>query len=143
MKVAIAILTSVVAALAFAGCGRKDVPPGEVKPVAQQLRPRSGTDIEGQEHPLFDSSNRGVLFVFTLQDRPIANAYAPKIQRIQSRYETQGIRFFLVHVDPAASLAQLRQHQEDYGYRCTILHDKEHQLVAIRPGDRDATGGSF
>ena len=70
-----------------------------------------------------------MVWIFVTTDCPIANGYAPEIQAIIGDYDERGVRFLLVHVDATASDGALRQHALDYGYRCAVVADREHELV--------------
>ena len=45
------------------------------------------------------------MLVFIAHDCPIANGYAPEIQRIAAHYGPQKIAFYLVYVEPDLSVA--------------------------------------
>ena len=69
------------------------------------------------------------VLLFTTVDCPIANGYAPAIRELATEYETRGVRFFLVHVDPDVDASRARQHAEDFGYDLPVLLDGGHSLV--------------
>jgi hypothetical protein len=116
------------ASIGIYGCQRaadRSSPPLE-QPAVKEL---TVADIDGKSHALFASSVKGTLLLFVLQDCPIANAYAPKLQRICDDYTGRGIAVYFVQVDPAATVETLRQHAQDYDLRGPILHDRAHELV--------------
>ena len=76
--------------------------------------------------------NRDVLataFIFTTSDCPIANRYAPEIQRLAERYGSRGIRFALVYVNPRETDESVREHAQRFGYRIATERDTTHTLV--------------
>ena len=88
-------------------------------------------DVSGQLHrPLEKSSARADVVIFVVHDCPIANAFAPEINRLNADFKPRGIRFFVVHVDPTLAAADARQHAKDFGYTCPVLLDRQHTLVA-------------
>ncbi len=87
-------------------------------------------DFEGKLHrPLEKSSARADAVIFVLHDCPIANAFAPEINRLVREFEPRGVRFFVVQVDPDLSTEAARAHARDYGYVCPVLLDRAHALV--------------
>jgi hypothetical protein len=89
-------------------------------------------DLDGIVHGTIERMTHAkwtVLF-FLMTDCPIANRYAPEIQRICTEYGPKGAQCFLVYVDPSTTGAAVRQHKEDYKYSCCpAILDSEHQLV--------------
>lgn len=72
----------------------------------------------------------GTVFVFVRTDCPIANRYAPELERLRVSYTPRGIALYLVYVDPDEDDALIAQHLTRYrlGYRA--LRDRGHRLVA-------------
>jgi hypothetical protein len=92
---------------------------------------RSFVDVNGESsHPLRCEAGSIVALIFITTDCPIANGYAPQIQPLIASYRGRPVTFHLVHVDPELTRARARQHAEDYGYKCSVLLDPEHRLVA-------------
>ena len=89
------------------------------------------TDVDGKACRPFDlDSAQAIALIFVLHDCPIANAYAPEIQRIARAYQNQPVRLALVYVDPDLTIEQINQHRKDYGHQDTrAFFDREHQLV--------------
>jgi hypothetical protein len=76
----------------------------------------SVADINGvPRSPLKAEEKASVLFFIT-SDCPIANSYAPEIQRICSVYAPKGVSCDLVYVDPTLSTADVQKHLRDFGY---------------------------
>ena len=90
------------------------------------------TDLDGRQvQPLatLDSASHGVAFVFTRSDCPIANRYAPDLERLQRRAAAASIGFWLVFVDPGESAARIREHLRAFGYTGRALRDPRHELA--------------
>jgi len=72
---------------------------------------------------------RATVFVFITTDCPIANRYAPEIQRLTAIFTSQGVRFWLVYANPHEPLAAIRNHLRQFQYAIPALRDPEHALV--------------
>lgn len=87
------------------------------------------TDIAGKPQVIPAAYKKGTVLLFTTQDCPIANAYAPELQRIISAFSPKGFACMLVHVDVALSDADAAKHARDFGFTCPVIVDRAHQLV--------------
>ena len=88
------------------------------------------TDVHGKHHdPLKAATYKATVILFTLPDCPIANAYAPEINRLVTDYSAKGVSFYLAHVDRDLTAAAARQHAKDYSLQCPVLLDSQHALV--------------
>jgi hypothetical protein len=67
--------------------------------------------------------------VFITTDCPIANRYAPEIQRLTAIFTPQGVRFWLVYANPHELVASIRNHLRQFQYAIPALRDPEHALV--------------
>jgi Redoxin len=72
---------------------------------------------------------RATVFVFITTDCPIANRYAPEIQRLAAIFTPQGVRFWLVYANPHEPVASIRSHLRQFQYAIPALRDPEHALV--------------
>lgn len=80
--------------------------------------------------PLAPTGPAGVLFFIT-NDCPIANSYAPEIQRICADYANKGVSCTLVYADLQLDSATIRKHREDFGYAAIpYVQDARHKLSA-------------
>jgi peroxiredoxin len=87
-------------------------------------------DIQGQEHqPLQEKDLRAVVLITVIADCPIVNSYAPEYNRLRADYQDQGVRVFLLQVDPHATLASLQQHAQSYDLKLPVIHDADHAWV--------------
>jgi peroxiredoxin len=80
-------------------------------------------------HPLDPARHRASVLLFVLQDCPICNSYAPRVQRLVSQFSARGVQFYLVQVDPMLSDAEAAAHAKEYGYTIPVLVDRHHDLV--------------
>jgi hypothetical protein len=95
-------------------------------------------DVDGHEvKPLSPAGPAGVLFFIT-NDCPIANSYAPEIQRICGDYAGKGVSCTLVYSDLSLDSAAIRQHHDEYRYPESIpaVKDTGHRLA-------DSTGATI
>jgi hypothetical protein len=76
-----------------------------------QIRGIDGTILR----PLDPSGIANVL-IFVATDCPIANAYAPEIQRICGAYAANGIGCALIYEDAGVTASDVRKHLENYRY---------------------------
>ncbi len=87
-------------------------------------------DLAGREHaPLRVAAGGLHVLVFTSQECPIANAYAPTLRDLAATWETAPVRLFLVHVDPDLTATTARDHASAYELPGTILLDPGHHLA--------------
>ena len=71
----------------------------------------------------------GTAYIFTTTDCPIANRYAPEIQRLHRAFSAQGITFHLVYVNPSDTAATVTEHAKKFGYETATVRDPDHTLV--------------
>lgn len=97
----------------------------------------SMTDIAGDQHALFKlGEDKARVFVFVMNDCPVANIFAPEIHRLFTEYSQKGISGSVIYVDPDAGLPAVKQHAKDYGHAgYPVIYDPQHQVV-------DATGAT-
>lgn len=113
------------ALLLLAACQRPSAPAG----AASAEPPTVFVDLAGSPRLPTQVESKANVLVFITSDCPIANSYAPEIQKIADEFAPHGIRFFLIHVDPDITRDQAKHHAEQFGYRIPILIDHEHVLV--------------
>jgi peroxiredoxin len=88
------------------------------------------TDVQGTNHqPLAAAGQKATVFFFVLSDCPIANSYAPEINRIVADYAARGVRSYVVYVEDDLSTTAARQHARDHEFKFPALLDPEHRLV--------------
>src|SRR5437868_7020553 len=121
------------AGLLSAGCSAApDGPTARETPPAPPSQDQgfSLRDLNGKDHlPFAEAAVKAVVLLFVLADCPIANAYAPEINRLDQDYGSRGVRFLLVQVDPDLQAEEAARHAREYGYTCPVVLDGEHALV--------------
>lgn len=108
--------------LCAAGCARQESPP---------IIGGSGL-LDASDKPFdlwSDTSAKATVVIFTRSDCPVSNRYAPEVRRLYEEFEPQGVRFFLVYVDPKETAATVQAHLAEYEYPCAGLRDPEHHLA--------------
>jgi hypothetical protein len=114
------------AAAAFANGPSKD-PPHRGRADAVQVVGLDGHSV----HPFADAGTKGTVFVFVCTDCPVANRYAPDVERLYETYHTKRLGFWLVYADPREGPDKIRQHLKEFGYKIPALRDPEHRLVKL------------
>jgi hypothetical protein len=87
-----------------------------------------------EHHPLaieLDDPTRATVLVFIATECPIANGYAPELNRIVQAYAELDVRFYLVHADADTTQAQAKRHAQEYGFLCPVLLDPDGELVKL------------
>jgi hypothetical protein len=91
------------------------------------------------------SGGRPEVFLFLTTDCPIANRFAPEIQRIVAEYEARGVAFSLVYTDGTPEA--IRKHASEYGYESAVQGDAGRVLarkygVTVTPEAVVVAGGA-
>ena len=107
---------------------------GSAAPVAKPkatatLRVLTVRDSNDQLQKPFAANQRAKVLIFIAHDCPIANGYAPEINRICRDYAAQKIDFYLVHADPQLKPEVARQHAKEYGFKVSVLLDTKFALA--------------
>jgi hypothetical protein len=89
------------------------------------IKDLSGNPLELKHDPTIKAK----VFIFILQDCPIANHYQPAIRRLADKFKNQGVRFHLIHADPDTTEAQAQKHASDYQIESPVYLDPTHELV--------------
>lgn len=95
-------------------------------------------DVEGHDLKPLDPAGPAAVLYFITNDCPVANSYAPEIQRICGDYASKGVSCTLVYSDLTLDAAAIRKHHSDYGYPESIpaVRDTGHKLA-------EATGATI
>ncbi len=87
-------------------------------------------DLAGKDaDPFAAQHDRGLVFVFTRVDCPIANSYAPEVQRLAKQYSEKGVSFRLIYCDPDESSATVQKHLAEYRYDIGALRDPKREFA--------------
>ncbi len=70
------------------------------------------------------------VFVFLTTDCPIANRYAPTLQRLANRCREENIAFTLVYPNQTDTAEAIQEHLKQYNHDCAAVRDVNQQLVA-------------
>jgi hypothetical protein len=86
--------------------------------------------LEGQwVNPLRQTTAKATVFVFISTDCPLANSYAPEINRIYTEYSSKRIAFQSVYEDEVTARFA-KAHARSYGYRFSGMVDTHHDFAA-------------
>jgi hypothetical protein len=87
-------------------------------------------DLTGHSvNPFQMAPARAVLFIFVRTDCPVANRYAPEIERLYRRFAPRDIACWLVYPDADTTPEEIRRHLHDYRLSLKALRDPRHELV--------------
>jgi thiol-disulfide isomerase/thioredoxin len=87
-------------------------------------------DTAGNSFTVPAADKKATVLVFLLTDCPIANNYAPEIERIRKKYEEKGVAFLRVYVDPDYTADDIAAHTKAYSHASpAVIEDKEHTLA--------------
>src|SRR6266849_9289615 len=89
------------------------------------------TGVDGRQVQLFDAGgSKLAVLIFVRTDCPIANRYAPEIQRLYRAYASR-VAYYLVYPDANESAVAIQKHLGDYGYTVPALRDPKQVLVRM------------
>ncbi|MFK7820213.1 MAG: hypothetical protein AB8G99_15940 [Planctomycetaceae bacterium] len=134
----IVVSCSLLLAGSLFGCRPADPQAEPTTDTPQQLEQPEGSSesselyvvgLDGSAVDPFAQECRCRVFVFITTDCPIANRYAPKLQRLADKLKEQGVLFNLVYPNAGDTVDEIRQHLSDYRFECEALRDVEHALV--------------
>jgi len=91
-----------------------------------------GTDLQGQPvDRLAPSGSKAVVLFFVASDCPISNRYIPEIERLQSAYRPDGVRFLWVYPNPADTASVVRAHDQQFSVSADTVLDVNQRLTAM------------
>jgi hypothetical protein len=79
-------------------------------------------------HCLPDAGKAAVV-LFITTDCPIANRYAPELERIRRDYAARGVTLALLYVDPELTDEAAMEHAREYGLEAAQAVDRKHLAV--------------
>jgi hypothetical protein len=88
-------------------------------------------DLDGKPANPFDAaSGKIVVLIFLRRDCPASSRYAPVIQQISKKHESDA-SFWLVFPDKAETAQTIHNYLRDYAYHLPALRDPDHALVKL------------
>ena len=89
----------------------------------------AAVNLQGKAtNPLALTPDKVVVLVFVRTDCPVANRYAPTLQKLAAAY-TNKAAFWLVYPSKAETAESIEKHDREYGYKFPALRDPQHVLV--------------
>jgi len=104
-------------------------PPALATATADRLDRREVASADGRTLAVPVPGALATILVFTSTTCPIANGFAPELQRLEAEFRPLGIPLVLVHTEPGLALGAARKHAADYGFTCPVLLDPDHALA--------------
>jgi len=80
-------------------------------------------------HQVLRIQPKAIVYFFVLSDCPLANAFAPEIQRIDQTYDKHHVQFHLVFEDSDLTLENAKKHNQAYKLDLDFRLDPKHQLA--------------
>lgn len=71
------------------------------------------------------------VLLFITVDCPIANAFAPEINRIVADYRPRGVEFTLVYTDLTRTPEEVGRHVREYGFAASAARDEGRRLSGL------------
>jgi thioredoxin-related protein len=81
-----------------------------------------------EEDPWIAARGKVVVLIFVRTDCPIANRYAPEIQRLRDAH-VPDVAFWMVYPDKKESAAAIREHQREFRLTLPVLRDAHRRLM--------------
>lgn len=89
----------------------------------------AGLSLAGDVAHLNMGENQAHVLIFVTDQCPIANRYAPEIQRIVADYGKRNVGFSLVYVGSPKYAPEYRKHWKEFGYQIPGFMDPEMKWV--------------
>lgn len=87
-------------------------------------------DVEGRTaDPLAPLSTGATVLVFVRTDCPISNRYAPELRRLQERFSSRGVRFWMVYPERGAKSDLIRRHASEFQLPGRVIADPAQDLA--------------
>lgn len=108
--------------LSLMGQAAKPWPVGPVDLSAAQT-------LDGRPAQLAVDKAPATVFIFVATDCPIANRYAPEIERIYALYSKRGVSFYRVYLEPAKQRKAILAHMKAFHQSAPALLDPNRKLA--------------
>lgn len=90
----------------------------------------AAVDLSGHPiDPLAASASNVVVLFFAATDCSVCNRYVPEIQRLQTEFASNGVRFWFVYPNPSDSAAVVRSHDAQFAITTGTALDTQQTLV--------------
>ena len=94
-------------------------------------KPAIAQDLSGKAvDPIGMAAGKPVVLIFVRTDCPVSNRYAPTVQALSQKYSGSAV-MMLVYPDKAETIATIKKHLQEYGYKIEALQDPHHDLVKL------------
>jgi hypothetical protein len=91
---------------------------------------QSAVDLHGHPvDPLSPAGAHAVVLFFAATDCSVSNRYVPEIQRLQSEFAADGVRFWFVYPNPEDTAATVRTHDAQFSITSSTALDTSQSLV--------------
>ena len=77
----------------------------------------------------FAGDAKARVFIFVRNDCPIANRYAPELNRLYREFNSHGVVFWIVYSDPAETRESIEKQVGEYKLPGGVLRDPSHSLA--------------
>ena len=112
------------------GCSTSHKAANSLQP--QHAGTATGVALTGEAvDPLSSSNAKAVVLVFVRTDCPIANRYAPEIEKLYQTFAARKVSWWLVYPDGETSPTDIKRHLEEYHLSLKALRDPAHDLVKL------------
>jgi peroxiredoxin len=127
-RLAAMLVVLVASACAWTPAGRAaEAPPPAV---GKQIGPFSLAGIDGAQHSADEwRRSKAVVLFFIGTECPVANGYAPDMQRIATKYAASRVACYGVHCDPTTTPEIAAHHAKEYGLKFPIWLDPTQTLA--------------
>ena len=87
-------------------------------------------DLHGRPvDPLGGSDAKIVVLFFAATDCPVSNRYIPEIERLQTEFAADGVRFWFVYPNPADVASVVREHDAQFAITGNTALDTQQRLA--------------
>ena len=87
------------------------------------------TNLKGETYSIELASAKATVILFVATDCPVANRYAPEIERITKEYKPKGVQVFRIYLDQVEDADEVLSHSKEFSLTSTPLLDSEQKLV--------------
>lgn len=99
-------------------------------PLDEKVRLEGGLDLSGHALKLEGTKGRTRVLIFVAADCPIANRYAPEIERTYRDYRRKPFDFTLVYLADLNQVPEIATHGKKFQLSLPVALDPNHRLVA-------------